>query len=93
MEEIQSVYLVKESSKGPPDYYLGYNYNQDKKGRWCIGCKTYLAEAIQQIEAIFGNVPKKDTPMVDGYHPEIDSTPVLDDKGHKRYQILIGILN
>ena len=38
MEEIQSVHLVKDSSKGPPDYYLGNDYKQDKQGQWCIGC-------------------------------------------------------
>ena len=46
MEEIESVYMVKDSSKGPPSYYLGNDYKKDKKGRWCIGCKTYLTEAI-----------------------------------------------
>ena len=46
MKQIASVYKVKDSSKGPPSYYLGNNYEKDKKGRWCIGCKTYLTESI-----------------------------------------------
>eukprot|EP00957_Ditylum_brightwellii_P107962 8236012-Ditylum_brightwellii.AAC.2 len=45
MMEIEFIYLVKDSSKGPSDYYLGNDYKQDKKGRWCIGCKKYLDEA------------------------------------------------
>ena len=54
MEDICSVYKVKESSKGEPSYYLGNDYKRDKKNRWCIGCKTYLTEAIHRIEELFG---------------------------------------
>ena len=64
MKEIESVYVVKESSKGPPSYYLGNDYKKDKKGRWCIGCKTYITEAISRIEMLIGiKLPKKDTTM------------------------------
>eukprot|EP00957_Ditylum_brightwellii_P089659 6828073-Ditylum_brightwellii.AAC.1 len=93
MKEIKSVHLVKDSSKGPLDYYLGNDYKRDKKGRWCIGCKKYLDEAIGYIEIIFGNFQKKDTPMVDGDHPELDESSPLDDKGHQMFQMLIGTLN
>ena len=93
MKEIESVYLVKDSSKGPPDYYLGNDYKRDKKGRWCIGCKKYLMEAIRRIEEIFGQLPKKDSPMVDGDHPELDTTSPLSDDDHRKYQMLIGMLN
>ena len=94
MDEICSVYLVKESSKGPPDYYLGNDYKRDKKGRWCVGCKTYLTEAVRRIEQLFGKpLPKKDTPMLDGDHPEEDTSELLDDDGHKKYMMLIGMLN
>jgi hypothetical protein len=78
MKEIESVYLVKESSKGPPDYYLGNDYKKDKHGQWCIGCKKYLKEAISHIEVIFGDLTKKDTPMVDGDHPELDTSSPLN---------------
>ena len=94
MKEIESIYLVKDSSKGEPSYYLGNDYKKDRKGRWCVGCKTYLTEAIRRLEDIFGEpLPKKDTPMVDGDHPEEDTSEPLDDKGHQQYQMLIGMLN
>ena len=48
MDEISSVYLVKETSKGPPDYYLGNDYKKDKKDRWCVGCKAYLTETVRR---------------------------------------------
>ena len=94
MDEICSVYQVKDTSKGPPSYYLGNDYKRDKKGRWCIGCKTYLTEAIRRVEALIGKpIPKKDTPMVDGDHPEEDASALLDEVEHQRYQMLIGMLN
>ena len=94
MDEICSVYLVKDSSKGEPSYYLGNDYKKDSKGRWCVGCKTYLTEAVRRLEALLGKpLPKKDTPMVDGDHPEEDESELLDDKGHQQYQMLIGMLN
>ena len=94
MDEICTVYLVKDKSKGPPSYYLGNDYKKDSKGRWCIGCKTYLTEAVRRIEDVLGKqLPKKDTPMTDGDHPEEDVSELLDDKGHQRYQMLIGMLN
>ena len=31
--------------------------------------------------------------MVDGDHPEEDASEILDDAGHQRYQMLIGMLN
>ena len=93
MEQLESVYKVKESSKGPPTYYLGHDYKRDKRGRWCIGCKKYLDEAIKRIEKIFGDLPKKNTPMIAGDHPEEDSSPILGENQHNNYQMLIGILN
>jgi hypothetical protein len=94
MDEICSVYLVKDKSKGPPSYYLGNDYKKDKKGRWCIGCKTYLTEAIRRLEELFGKpLSKKDTPMVDSDHPEEDASEPLNDEGHRHYQMLIGMLN
>ena len=85
MEEIKSVYGVKDSSKGPPEYYLGNDYKRDNKGRWCIGCIKYLVEAVKRIESIFGELPKKDTPMPDGDHPELETLSPLNDEDHRKY--------
>ena len=83
--------FLRKSSKGPPDYYLGHDYKKDKQGRWCVGCKKYLVQATQRIEMIFGDFPKKNTPMVTGDHPEEDTTRLLDENEHNKYQMLIGI--
>ena len=31
MSEIETIFGLKDSSKGPPDYYLGNDYKKDKK--------------------------------------------------------------
>ena len=93
MDEITSVFGVKESSKGPPDYYLGNDYKRDKKGRWCIGCQRYLREAIKRVEVMIGKIPKSSKPMETNDHPEMDVSNVLNEDMHRKYQMLIGMLN
>ena len=82
MKEIESVYLVKDLSKAEPYYYLENDYKKDKKGRCCIGCQKYLTDAVLRLEELFGKaLPDKYTPMVDGYHPEEDTSVLLDNEG------------
>ena len=90
MEEICSIYTVK--SVGPPDYYLGNDYKQDSQGRWCVGCKRYIKEAIIRVEGIFGELKKYTHPQDVGDHPELDNSEILGDSDHKKYQMLIGML-
>jgi hypothetical protein len=90
MDMIQAIYAVK--SIGPPDYYLGNDYKKDRKGRWCIGCKKYLVEAIKRVERMFGSLNKYSNPMETGDHPELDESEVMNDDGHRKFQMLMGIL-
>ena len=60
----------------------------------CVGCKTYLTEAVFRLEDLFAKaLTNKDTPMVDGDHPEEDTSVLLDDEVYRKYQMLIGVLN
>ena len=53
-----------------------------------------MTEYFRRLEDIFGKpLPKKDTPMIDVDHPEEDTSEPLDDKGHQKYHMLIGMLN
>ena len=54
MSEIESMFGVKDPSKGPPDYYLGNDFKRDQKGRWCISCKKYPKEDIKRVENLMG---------------------------------------
>ena len=90
MCKIHGIYMVK--SICPPQYYLGNNYKKDKHGRWCIGCKKYINEAITRVKSIFGALKKFDNPSETGNHPELDNLAALDDTEHQKYQALIGML-
>ena len=48
MDELESAYTVK--AKRPPDYYLGNDYKQDKKGRLCVGIKKYIKEVLTRTQ-------------------------------------------
>jgi hypothetical protein len=100
MEEIKKEYHIKD--EGPPDYYLGLDYKQHN-GRWAVGCKKYIKEAVRRIEARMNlsradgeknwRLKKYATPLGPDDHPEEDTSVMLDDNGHREYQMLIGMLN
>ena len=90
MDKTKSVYTVK--AEGPPDYYLGNNYKQDKKGRLCVGSKEYIKEVLTRIDNIFSNLRKYDNPSETGDNPELDNSRALGDEEHRQYQMLTGIL-
>jgi hypothetical protein len=70
MKDLQDIYTINEESIVEPDYYLGNDYKKDKKGRWCIGCKKYLKEAILRVEKMYSKTLKKFlVPMTSGDHP------------------------
>lgn len=58
-----------------------------------MGCRTYIKEGVRHIETIFGKLMKRDVPMKHGDHPEEDGSELLDDDDHRKYQMLIGMLN
>ena len=60
---------------------------------WTYGSKTYALEAVAKIERIFGTLPKRSTPLPSAEcHPEMDDTPLLDLDGHRKYQMVLGML-
>ena len=90
MDLLNAIYTIK--SIGPSEYYLGNDYKQGEKGRWSIGCKKYLVEALNRVEKMFGELKNQSNPMETGYHPELDDSELLDDEGHRKYQMLMVIL-
>eukprot|EP00957_Ditylum_brightwellii_P053169 4031585-Ditylum_brightwellii.AAC.1 len=91
MAQIKAAHTVKLVD--PPEYYLGNDFQHKSKGRWCIGCKKYNAEVMTRVQQMFGNLTKRDIPMVTGDHPEMDDSKVLNRADHQKYQRLQGILN
>ena len=90
MDKLKEVYIIK--AEGPPDYYLGNDYKQHK-GRWAVGCNKYLTESLKRVESMFGNLVKTAIPLKSDDHPELDQSEILGDDGHRKFQMLIGMLN
>ena len=84
------MYTIK--AEGPPSYYLGNDYKKHK-GRWAIGCQKYLSESLARVEKLFGSIPKYAIPLPAGDHPELDESEILNDDLHRKFQMLIGMLN
>ena len=85
-------FLVKEH--GPRKYYLGNDYvYHDGQDMWTYSCKTYAKEAVAKIERMFGNLKKEKTPLPrEDCHPELDQSPLLDLDGHRKFQMILGML-
>jgi hypothetical protein len=91
MKKIQDRFVVK--AVGPPDYYLGNDYKRDKSGKYCYGCKRYLVEALRHVTTMFGNLKKHSTLLPTSDHPEEDNSTILSSEDHRKFQMLIGMLN
>ncbi len=92
MEQLQKVYKIP--SVAPPKFHLGCDYEINEAGNWTIGTHTYVSEALEKARKIL-NVPELrsfKTPMDCAIKPEMDDSPLLDHKDHRKYQQLIGIL-
>ena len=91
MNAIKQVYTVK--LERPPDYYLGNNYKKDSKDRWRIGARRYIKESILRLEQDLKiTILKRRVPLTLMNNPELDDSPLLDEKKHREYQMLIGTL-
>ena len=92
LQYVQDSFLVKES--GPRKYYLGNDYSyHDHLGLWTFGGATYTKEAIARVERIFGCLAKQSTPLpVTDCHPEVDQSPLLGLDDHRKFQMLLGML-
>eukprot|EP00957_Ditylum_brightwellii_P105310 8028081-Ditylum_brightwellii.AAC.1 len=91
MAQIEAAYTVKLI--GPPEHYLSNNFKHDSKGRWRMGCKKYIAEAVASVQQMFGILVKQDMPMASGDHPEMGNSEVLNGIDHQKYQMLLNMLN
>ena len=92
INRIASTFLIK--SHGPRNYYLGCDYKyHDGEDMWTYGGTTYTNEAIARVERIYGTLAKESTPLpVTELHPELDTSPLLGLDDHRKYQMLLGML-
>ena len=92
VDRIACIFLIKEH--GPRNYYLGNDYtHHDGEDMWTYGCQTYATEAVARVERLYGCLPKVSTPLpVEDCHPEMDTSPLLALDDHRKFQMLLGML-
>jgi hypothetical protein len=102
MDGIAKVYTFKGGVVEEPSTYLGADIGKyepegpDSPSKWYMSSDTYIARAVADVERELPDeerlIKKASTPMSSGYHPEVDSSPLLDDARTNYFQALIGVL-
>ena len=84
----------KLKGTGEVTYHLGCDYYRDEDGTLCVGPKRYIEKMVTEYERLYGSKPstKSLSPLEANDHPELDTSPILDEDGVRQYQSLIGTL-
>ena len=87
-------YKFKLKGTGPISFHLGMEFTRDEDGTMCIVPRKYIEKMVSTYERLYGELPRQSysSPLEKGDHPELDTSDLLDDKGIKQYQSLIGAL-
>ena len=93
IDVLTNTHNFKLKGTGPIEFHLGCDFFRDKDGTLCYQLKKYIEKIIANFERLFGHKPKQYvSPLVEGDHPELDTSALLDAEGIKLYQSLIGAL-
>lgn len=93
IDKLEKDHCFKLKGTGPIEFHLGCDYFRDQEGTLCYGPKKYIGKLIDEYEREFGDKPKRySSPLERGDHPELDTSKLLDMRGIKQYQSLIGSL-
>jgi hypothetical protein len=97
IKALEKTYILK--SVGIPEYYLGGNVEflgEEWKNQplgLSLSAKTYIQSVILKFEYLFGNDFKPiKTPMSEGYHSEVDDSPLCTRDDSAKYRSIIGCL-
>jgi hypothetical protein len=82
---------------GVPEYYLGGNVEflgeawKNQGLPLALSTKTYIQNVIPKFQGLFGKELKPiKTPMSEGYHPEVDDSPLCTEDDSAKYRSIIG---
>jgi len=100
-QEIGQHFILKEESIGKPTQYLGGKLREvtleNGVSAWAFGSTQYVQAAVRNVEEYLQKkgeklVVKAPTPLSNGYRPEIDLSPELEELDTAYYHSLIGVL-
>ena len=73
-----------------PEQYLG-NELSHHNGKIHVLTKKYVAEVLRKYQLEHGCLSKENIPLGTKEHPELDKTPICNEKDHKHFQFIIGV--
>jgi len=87
-------YNFKLKGSGPLSFHLGCGFERDEHGVLCMDPKKYISKMEDSFKQLFGCMPNKKfhSPLLDGDHPELDTSEFLDEDGIQKYQSLVGAM-
>jgi len=81
----------KLKGTGPTKFHLGCDFFRDEEGAPCCAPKKHIEKILDNCRWIFGTWPGPATsPPVNGDHPELDTSELLNEDDQKTHQSLIG---
>ena len=104
LDGINSHFLLKEDSIGPPERYLGASVEEfvfpDKGDKaFAMGSQQYVKEAVRNVETWLKgrqcelkSKARATTVLPVIYRPELDTTAFCNEEDHNFYQQQIGVL-
>ena len=85
-------FMLKDVTDSP-EVFLGGSVSRDQDGTLAWGAKKYIVRSLDNLERMLGEKPaKNNVPIPENTHPEIDTSPLLDEDGVALYQTMIGML-
>jgi hypothetical protein len=70
---------------------IPWRNREESKSRLALSAKTYTQNVIPKFEGLFGKELKAiKTPMSEGYHPEVDDSPICTEDDSAKYRSIIG---
>jgi hypothetical protein len=91
IKALEKTYMLK--SVGITEYYLGVNFEflgeawKNQGLELAISAKTYIQNVIPKFEGLFSKEFKPiKTPMSEGYHPEVDDSPLFTEDYSDQYR-------
>jgi len=83
----------KSKGTGPTEFHLGCDFHRDKQGVLCHAPKKYIEKILENYRRIYGTLPKvAHSPLINGDHPELDTSDLLNEDDQKVCQSLFGTL-
>ena len=94
IDTLTQKYKFKLKGTGAISFHLGCDFGRDDDGTLYMAPNKYIEKISTGYKLMFGRSPSTRymSPLEKGDNPELDTTPLLDAEGIRRFQSLLGSL-